>query len=152
MPPRRLPSARTGLKAAFVALALFASVAAGCKRTPENTPEGVADSFVEAYFRQMDQERAKSFTALGATRMLEQELKEVEEVRKGGYEPASVAVTVHRGEPAPRDQRVRIPYEIEIQTEAGKQLRDADIELTQIDGQWKVVRVGVTWRDVAKTQ
>jgi len=126
-------------------LTLLAVAAAGCKK-PENTPERVADSFVEAYFRQMDQQRAKEFTALGATRMLESELKDVEEVRKGGYEPGSVSVAVRRGEPAPRDERIRIPYEIEIETEAGKQVRDADVELTQIDGLWKVVRVGIKAR------
>jgi len=79
----------------------------------------------------------------GATRMLEAELKDVQEVRKDGYEPGSVAVVVRRGESAPRDERIRVPYEIEIETEAGKQLRSADIELTKIDGMWKVVRVGI---------
>lgn len=152
MSARRSPPLRRALDGALVSLALAAAVAAGCRRGPENTPESVADSFVEAYFRQMDQERAKSFTALGATRMLDQELQDVQEVRKGGYEPGSVAVNVRRGEPAPREERVRVPYEIEIQTDGGKQVRDADIELTRIDGQWKVVRVGVSWRDVPKEQ
>lgn len=151
MLPRRPLSARAWLALAFAVLAL-PGAAAGCKRTPDNTPESVADSFVDAYFRQMDQERAKAFTALGATRMLDQELKEVQEVRKDGYEPGSVSVNVHRGEPAPRDERIRIPYEIEIETEGGKQLRDADIELTRIDGAWKVVRIGVKHREPVKTQ
>jgi hypothetical protein len=150
MPPRRSALSRTGLAAAVAVLALHGALG-GCNRTAENTPESVADSFVDAYFRQMDQERAKAFTALGATRMLEQELREVQEVRKDGYEPGSVAVSAHRGESAPRDERIRIPYEIEIQTEAGKQLRDADVELTRIEGQWKVVRVGVAHREPAKT-
>lgn len=131
-------------------LALVAALAGACKRGPENTPESVADSFVDAYFRQMDQERAKQFTALGASKMLDQELKDVQEVRKDGYEPGSVAVTTRRGDSAPRDERVRIPYEIEIQTEAGKQLREADVELTRIDGAWKVVRIGVRQREPAK--
>jgi hypothetical protein len=134
--------------AAFALLLALAS-ASGCKKAAPNTPEGVADSFVEAYFRQMDQQRAKEFTALGATRMLEAELTEVQDVRKEGYAPASVEVAVHRGEPVPRDERIRIPYEIEIATEAGKQVRDADVELSRIDGAWKVVRVGVKPRDVA---
>jgi hypothetical protein len=151
MPPPRSSAARTGLALAFAVLTL-ASALSGCKREPENTPESVADSFVDAYFRQMDQERAKAFTALGATRMLDQELREVQEVRKDGYEPGSVAVNVQRGQSSPRDERIRIPYAIEIQTEGGKQLRDADIELTRIDGLWKVVRIGVTHRDGAKTQ
>jgi hypothetical protein len=146
----RPPSARTGLRGVLLAFSLTAALLAGCKKGPDNTPEGVADSFVDAYFRRMDQERAKQFTALGATRMLDEELKSVQEVRKDGYEPASVGVNARRGEPQPRDERIRIPYEIEIQTEHGKELRDADIELTRIDGQWKVVRIGVRQRDAAK--
>lgn len=139
--PKRSPRV-----AAFLLLVALAA-APGCKKAPPSTPEAVADAFVEAYFRQMDQQRAKEFTALGATKMLETELKEVQEVRKDGYEPASVAVTVHRGESAPRDERIRIPYEIDIQTDSGSVVRDADVELTRIDGAWKVVRVGVKARD-----
>jgi hypothetical protein len=146
--PRGRAARALALAAAHV---LAAHAAAGCgKRQVENTPESVADAFVEAYFRQMDQQRAKEFTALGATRMLETELKEVQEVRKDGYSPGSVNVVVRRGEPAPREQRVRIPYEIEVQTEDGKRTSDADIELTRIEGAWKVVRVGVASRDAPK--
>lgn len=155
MPPRRPTAAARGRAARAVAVALALALGslalAGCgKRQVENTPEGVADAFVDAYFRQMDQQRAKEFTALGATRMLETELKEVQEVRKDGYSPGSVGVSVRRGEPSPREQRVRIPYEIEVQTEDGKRTSDADVELTKIDGAWKVVRVGVTAREPPK--
>jgi hypothetical protein len=136
----------------FLAAALAAAILAGpgCKKPTENTPESVADAFVEAYFRQMDQQRAKEFTALGATKMLETELKEVQEVRKEGYSPGSVDVAVHRGEPTPRDERVRVPYEIEIRHEGGKEVREADVELARIDGAWKVVRVGVKAREPDK--
>ncbi len=140
------------VRAAAFALLLALAVAPGCKKAAPTTPEGVADSFVEAYFRQMDQQRAKEFTALGATRMLDAELKDVQDIRKDGYAPGSVEVAVHRGEPVPREERIRIPYEIEIATEAGKQVRDADIELSRIDGAWKVVRVGVKPRDAAPTR
>lgn len=145
--PRRSRAAR----AVALALALASLAPSGCgQRKVDNTPESVADAFVEAYFRQMDQQRAKEFTALGATRMLETELNEVREVRKDGYAPGSVGVVVLRGEPQSRDKRIRIPYEIEVQGEDGKHTSDADIELTQIDGAWKVVRVGVTARDQAR--
>lgn len=145
LPSRRLFPARRASWLLLSLALLIAVPAGGCKK-PDDTPEGVADSFVEAYFRQMDQQRAKEFTALGATRMLEAELKDVQEVRKDGYEPGSVAVAVRRGESARRDERIRIPYQIEIATEGGKQLREADIELTRIDGMWKVVRVGIAQR------
>jgi hypothetical protein len=139
-----------GRTAAIAALMLALAGAPGCNKL-KTTPEAVADAFVEAYFQQMDQQRAKEFTALGATKMLDAELKSVEEIRKDGYSPGSVPVSVHRGEPAPRDERIRIPYEIEIETDGAKQVRDADIELARIDGQWKVVRIGITQRDAPKS-
>ncbi|MEZ4295473.1 MAG: hypothetical protein R3B70_10900 [Polyangiaceae bacterium] len=150
MVPRRSRHRGKGLVSLILAAALLGGALGGCGKGPDNTPEDVADAFVEAYFRQMDQKRALELTALGATRMLETELKEVEDVRKEGYEPGSVAVSVERGEPAPRDERIRIPYTIEIETEAGKQLREADIELTKLDGKWKVVRVGVRTKEPPK--
>ncbi|MBK8255755.1 MAG: hypothetical protein IPK82_24195 [Polyangiaceae bacterium] len=131
----------------IAALALGAAAIGGCKKSLENTPESVADAFVEAYFQRMDQRGALELTALGATKMLEIELKEVEELRKDGFEPGAVSVSVHRGEPKPREERIRIPYEIEIDNEGNKQVRQADIELSRIDGQWKVVRVGVSSKD-----
>jgi hypothetical protein len=96
----------------------------------------------------MDQEKAKEFTALGASAMLDEELRSVAEIRKEGYSPGAggAEVTLRRGESTPRDQRVRIPYEIVIKSEGAESTKDADIELTKIDGTWKVVRVGLKAR------
>jgi hypothetical protein len=109
-------------------------------------PEQVADQFVDAYFGRADQEKAKEFTALGATAMLENEAKEVAGLRKEGYGPkeAGADVSFVRGPSTRREQRVRVPYEIVIHTGAEDVKRDADIELTEIQGSWKVVRVGLT--------
>lgn len=134
---------------AALGLALSLAFAPGCKKKLENTPESVADAFVDAYFVHADQQHAKDFTALGATKMLEAELREVQEVRKDGYTPGAVDMSVRRGDPVPRDERIRVPYEIEIRNEGAKEVRDADIELSRIDGQWKVVRIGVKPRDAA---
>ncbi|HVY45399.1 MAG TPA: hypothetical protein VHB21_05945 [Minicystis sp.] len=126
-------------------LALALALAPGCS-AKKGTPEAVADAFVDAYFRHADQEHAKEFTALGATEMMDKEIEDTKEIRKGGYTAADAApeITVRRGVPKPRDQRVRIPYEIRIRTDASHEVvRDADIELTKIDGAWKVVRVGL---------
>ena len=126
-------------------LVLFLALA-GCKK--QGSPEQVADAFSEAYFRRMDQEKAKEFTALGATKMLEEELREVSGLRKDGYTPAEAGadVKIRRGEATRREERIRIPYEITIHTDAGDQVKDADVELAQIDGTWKVVRIGLTAR------
>jgi hypothetical protein len=115
----------------------------GCSR--DGSPEAVADAFVDAYFVQVNQDKAKEFTALGATKMLEDELREVAAVRKDGYDPTDSRgdVFVRRGEASQRDQRIRFPYVISVRSEAGETVRSADVELTQIQGGWKVVRVGV---------
>ena len=134
--------ARTLSPAALVLLLGF-----GACSNPDS-PEGVADAFVDAYFRRMDQEKAKEYTAFGATAMLDAELREVSQIRKEGYTPAeaSAEVSFHRGEATRRDQRVRVPYEIAIRVEGSETFRDADIELSQIEGRWKVVRVSLKSR------
>jgi len=141
----RRTDGRSGLRALLVAATLALAVPACSK---QGSPEEVADAFAEAYFRRMDQEKAKEFTALGASAMLDEELRSVAEIRKEGYNPseAGADVTIHRGESTPRDQRVRIPYEIVIKSEGAATTKDADIELTKIEGRWKVVRVGLKAR------
>ena len=119
----------------------------GCKK--KNDAEHVADAFAEAYFEHADQEKAKEYTALGATSMLDEELRSVEKIRKDGYTPGAGAlgdIRVHRGASTPRDQRIRVPYEVTVRYEDVETVRDADVELAQIDGAWKVVRVGVKQR------
>ena len=129
----------------LVPLALVLSLAfAGC--TKHGAPEEVADAFVDAYFRHADQEKAKEYTALGATKMLEKELLDVSELRKEGYTPSEAGggnVDVHRGKSSMREQRIRFPYEITIKSERGETVRTADVELANIHGAWKVVRVGL---------
>lgn len=133
----------------FAAATLALTVAlGGCSK--KGAPEQVADAFADAYFRRADQEKAKEFTALGATEMLDTELRSVEKVRKEGYTPGEGTegeVTLRRGEPTSRDQRLRFPYEVVIKLPDGtSSTRDADVELTQIQGAWKVVRVGLKQR------
>ena len=114
----------------------------GC--ADKGAPEQVADSFAEAYFREMNQEKAKEYTALGASAMLDAELKDVAQVRKEGYIPgdSQADVTIRRGEATQRDKRLRFPYEIVVKAGGVERVQDADIELSQIQGQWKVVRIG----------
>jgi hypothetical protein len=129
-----------------VALASIVSLAACSER---GSPEHVADAFADAYFRQMDQEKAKEYTALGATAMLEKELQDVAQIRKEGYTAAEASSTVilRRGEAVQREQRLRFPYEVVIRSEGGETVSDADVELTRLGGEWKVVRVGLRARD-----
>lgn len=131
----------------LVVLPLTLVVFVGCAK--QGAPEQVADAFVEAYFQRMDQERAKEYTALGATEMLEKELKDVASVRKEGYnsgQGAGAEVSFHRGVSSRREERVRVPYEIVVKTGATESIRDADVELANIRNAWKVVRVGMKAR------
>ena len=127
-------------------LAASLAAAPGCSKS--GSPEQVADAFADAYFRHNDQEKAKEFTALGASAMLDEELRSVAQIRKDGYTPTEAAaeVEVRRGAPTTREQRIRFPYEISIKVEGAETIKDADVELTQIGGAWKVVRVGLTSR------
>jgi hypothetical protein len=104
--------------------------------------EYVADQFADAYFRRFDQESALSFTALGATEMLDKELADTKAIRESGYTPAEAAanVTFTRGPPIARDARVDYRFEITARSEdTPPVVREADVELAKIGGAWKVV-------------
>ena len=113
--------------------------------TDRAAPEYVADQFVDAYFRRMDQQAARQFTALGATEMLDRELDLVRSVRSQGYTPdeAAAQVVFRRTAKNTRGERVRFDYEITIKHDESEEHRAADVELAKIQAAWKVVRVDV---------
>lgn len=130
---------------ALVACAALLVFVAACDKPQAGSPEAVADAFVDAYFRRADQVGAKQYTALGASRMLDEEIAEVAKVRDEGYNPrdASLDVAVERGERSSRGKRVRFDYTLRFKHSQGEVVKHADVELAQLDGQWKVVRVAV---------
>ncbi len=127
----------------LVAVVLALSTAlAGCAK--QGAPEQVADAFVDAYFRHADQEKAKEYTALGATEMLEKELRDVAQLRKDGYTPTEAGGGEVRRAPRGADQ-AGPAYPLPLRdrrsgTRARETVRDADVELASIRGAWKVVR------------
>jgi hypothetical protein len=130
-----------------LALSLALAALPGC--TKQGAPEQVADAFVDAYFAHADQEKAKEYTALGATTMLDTEILAVTQLRKDGYTPSEAGggdVRVHRGASTKRDERIRFPYEIKVKNGDTETVRDADVELASIGGIWKVVRLGLKQR------
>jgi hypothetical protein len=134
------------IRLAALGLSLLAALPT-CKK--EGAPEQVADAFVDAYFRRAAQEKAKEFTALGVTEMLDKEQREVAQLRREGYTPEAAGggdVDIHRGEPSRREQRVRFPYVITVKNGGTETVRDADVELANIAGAWKVVRLGLKQR------
>ena len=124
-------------------VALFGLLGSAC--TDRSAPEYVADQFVDAYFRRMDQQAARQFTALGATEMLDRELDLVRSVRSQGYTPdeAAAQVVCRRTAKSSRGERVRFDYEITIKHDESEEHRAADVELANIQTAWKVVRVDV---------
>ncbi|MEQ9320163.1 MAG: hypothetical protein RIF41_13445 [Polyangiaceae bacterium] len=138
---------RRALVAALALSALLAAAATGCNRPETGSPEAVADAFVDAYFRRADQEKAKEYTAFGATKMLESEIEDVKEVRDTGYSPgdASLGVAVERGARSTRGDRVRFDYVLKFRgQDESEQVKHADVELANVEGAWKVVRLGVS--------
>ncbi|HKQ68467.1 MAG TPA: hypothetical protein VJT73_03970 [Polyangiaceae bacterium] len=125
----------------IVCCAVF--VLAGC--VDKGEPEYAADQFVDAYFRRMDQQAARQFTALGATEMLDRELDLTRGVRADGYTPAQAAADVvcKRLSRSARGERVRFDYDVVIRHEQSEDHRAADIELAKIQSAWRVVRVDV---------
>jgi len=132
-----------GAVRAVAAALLLSGLATGC--TDKSAPEYIADQFVDAYFRRMDQQAARQFTALGATDMLDRELELTRAVRGQGYtqEEATGQVACRRKARATRGERVRFDYEIDIKRDDSEEHRSADVELTKIQAVWKVVRVDV---------
>lgn len=107
----------------------------------------MGDAFVDAYFRKADQEKAKQYTAFGATKMLDREIADVREVRDTGFSPgaAALGVEVERGARSKRGDRVRFDYTLRFGGQDGtEQVKHADVELAQVEGSWKVVRLGVS--------
>jgi len=127
-------------------LALSVLAWAGCDRVEPGSPEAVADAFVDAYFRRADQVKAKEYTAFGATKLLDAEIAQVKQVRQSGYTPtdASIDVAAERGERSMRGERVRFDYVIRYKGRDGEQRKHADIELAEVQGQWKVVRIALS--------
>jgi hypothetical protein len=119
---------------------------AGCNRAEVGSPEAVADAFCDAYFREADQEKAKQFTAFGATKMLDAEIREVRSLRESGYTPrdASLEVAISRGERKTREDRVRFDYVLRYEEQTGEVVKHADIELAKVHDEWKVVRIGLS--------
>jgi hypothetical protein len=114
--------------------------------TDKGAPEFVADQFVDAYFRRMDQQGARQFTALGATEMLDRELELTRSVRSQYSPDEAASEVVCKRTRGARGERVRFDYDIAIKHDDSEDHRSADVELAKIQAAWKVVRVDVKTR------
>lgn len=144
-------SGLTGRRELMFSMLACSLLLMGCDEPKPGTPEKVADAFVVAYFGEANQEKAKQYTAFGATKRLEREIRDVQSVRAEGYTPqqAAIDVTFERGARSMREERVRFDYLIRYPASHDTAAKHADIELAEVHGEWKVVRIGLAKDEVA---
>ena len=124
----------------WIAIATVVSFAlAGCSRG--NTPEGVAERFVQAYYVRIDQTHALEFAGALARDKLQQELPLVAQARRGGgVEQARPKVEYTRTHTRSEGRQVFFFYDLTIQpTTFSPILKQVLITTEQLGEQWKVI-------------
>ena len=109
---------------------------AGCN----DTPERVADHFVDFYFVEIDQARARPLTTGLASRKLDDELHLVESIRQT-YEPdqAKPSIFYVRQGLSLRGERARATYDLTIRRGGDDEShRQVLVSLERVDRRWKV--------------
>ncbi|HEX2571646.1 MAG TPA: hypothetical protein VH877_18950 [Polyangia bacterium] len=104
-----------------------------------DTPERVADHFVDFYFVEIDQARARPLTTGLASRKLDDELRLVESIRQT-YEPdqAKPSIFYVRQDLTERGERARATYELTIRRGGDESHRQVLVSLERVEGRWKV--------------
>jgi hypothetical protein len=104
-----------------------------------DTPEKVADHFVDFYFVEIDQARARPLTTGLASRKLDDELRLVESIRQT-YEPdqAKPSIFYVRQDLSLRGERARATYELTIRRGGDESHRQVLVSLERVEGRWKV--------------
>jgi hypothetical protein len=117
-----------------VALAIL-----GCSAS--DSPQGVADRFVQAYYVQIDQAQALEFTTGLARERLHQELQRVASLRQGsGFAQARPQVSYTLTRTQAEDRQVLFVYDLTITPLQVKPiLKKILLIMEQHGGQWKVL-------------
>jgi hypothetical protein len=123
---------------------LIALVFGGCSR--DNTPKGVADRFVHAYYVQIDQAQALEFTTALARERLQRELQLVGPIRRGGgVEQARPQVEYNLVRTQPEGRQVLFVYDLTITPmQVSPMVKKVLIITEQFAGQWKVINFAET--------
>lgn len=124
-------------------LVLLAAGAGACDRgPPPNAARAVSDRFMDAYFVEIDQQKALSFTTGEARRRLEEELAAVSAVREGqaGRESGTrVFWRLVSFQEEPGAGRARAIYDVTIRHGRDEDRRHALVSLHNQDGgAWRV--------------
>jgi hypothetical protein len=111
----------------------------GC--VPDDTPEAVANRFMQAYYVQIDQGQALEFTGALARERLQQELHTVTPLRGGGnFAAARPEVTYTLSRTQPEGRQVLLYYDLTITpTQVPAMLKKVLIIIERLGDQWKVI-------------
>ena len=111
----------------------------GCSRG--NTPEGVAERFVDVYYVQIDQAHALEFTAALARDKLQRELQLVAPARRGGsVAQARPKIEYTRTQRRPEGRQILFLYALTIKpTQVPPMFTQVLITTEQLGEQWKVI-------------
>ena len=106
-----------------------------------NSPEGVADQFMQAYYIRIDQAQALAYSAALAREKLQQELQLVGRARRGGgVAQARPHMQYTHVRTQPEGRHVFLIYDLTIQpAHVPPMLKQVLITTTRIEEQWKVI-------------
>jgi len=112
---------------------------AGC--TGGNSPERVAEQFMQSYYVQIDQMQALEFTAALAREKLQQELQLVSQARRGGsVAQARPGIEYTHTRTQPEGRQVFLVYTLTIKpAQVPPMLKQVLITTEQLGEQWKVI-------------
>jgi hypothetical protein len=129
----------------LIARVVLAVVLLGCgrDRAPANTPDSVAERFMDWYFVEIDQEKALPLTTGSARATLERELADVKSIRGQGYSAQAAKGKVYYKRTYRRlDEAAgsaRMIFDVTVELGRDRTLRHVLLSLhAQEGGQWRV--------------
>ena len=121
---------------------LALGLATACNRL--DTPARVGDRFIDLYFVETDQGRARGLTSGLAERKIDDELRLVGEVRRTmNPDQAKPTVEWDRRSLDERGERARATYDLRIRQAGDESRRVLQINLERIAGKWTVSNFSV---------
>jgi hypothetical protein len=133
----RQASRETSLRSRIgsVLLGLFVGGGAGCGGAPEKA----ADQFVDLYFVEVDQARAKLLATGLAEKKLDDELRLVDEIRKTmDHEQSKPTVFYTRRTVRVDGEHANVTYDLTIKYGGDETRKNAMLSLERKDGAWRV--------------
>jgi hypothetical protein len=129
----------THMRGGIIAILCIAIMILGCSRN--NSAQGVADQFMQAYYVQIDQAQALEFSTGLAQERLRQELQQVASLRRGNnLEQARPKVSYALARTQPEGRQVLLVYDLTITLSQVKPILKKILIITeQLGDQWKVI-------------